>query len=1097
MLDLRASLTVSQGMHCVVASAVMRLFCVPAVSLICLLRFPAAAAETVTTSPPEVLTNLFELRRHAGREPSVVHPFRIVADVIDVDASKGVLVVRDSSGVEFIRAGFTNRDVVPGARVRLEGSGCGVNRHGFGLAVVPGLVVDNDGIHPAVVESGEVFLHAGVNPIRLEWFNRHGDSSLHVEYEGPNLPRQPIPDSALTRAQVDRATGRTNFPTGLNYRCYHGDWEFLPDFRKHRPTKTGVASNFDPRVRTQIETVGLEFNGFIKVPRNGMYTFHVSADDGSRLFIGPAELDISVLTVGPAPVAKVIVPARVLEENNRAWVTIEGTAASVGVWSTGGEVSIRAGDDNIRVEIFDGGNSAPAIAHHGRVRVTGMYEEVLTEEGSIVPGRLMAMNWRAVQPVESSERSAVTNSERTTSVSAGAGVSGTNGFPVLSTAAEVKALSPPLAEQRFPVSIRGVVTAFSSKHTGAVIQDSTRGVFVDLGYLQGGEAIARGEFYQVDGITGPGFFAPSVIAQRITRLGAGQLPKPVRATWGQLMNGSLDTEYAEIDGLVTAIRGRQMVLLMQGGKITVELKDFRPEALLGYENALIRIRGCCLPNFNMVTRKLEAGSLAVSGAALDVLQRAPRDPFDAPRRSIGELLFYDPQAVPFRRLKVSGQVIYSGAGECFLTDGTNGVHVIAKKPDHFGVGDLMDAVGFLELGGHTVELKEAVMRKTGRAALLMPTKLAPDQLLLARYAGTLVQVNATLINHWREASEHVMELQSGFLAFKARIREPRQAVSLPPYGSRLELTGAYAPLGNSAADGTVGAFELLMQTPAGVRVVATPPWWTLKRVLILAGILAALLCGALVWNKELQWKVEVRGRQLETEIRNRQQAELHRAAEAERSRIARDLHDELGTSLTEVSLMASAGLGQFQDEAKIRKRFHAIAEKSRDLVSGLDAIIWAIDPKRNSLQSFADYVASYANELFSSSGITCRLRVQIECGAVALSESERHSLFLAVKEALNNVIRHASATEVDLRLSQLDDHLQILIADNGRGFDWEKIRRGNGLANLQERLQAVGGKRYVESQPGKGTTIKLVVPLGRTANSLPCKEASQARNSTP
>jgi len=248
-------------------------------------------------------------------------------------------------------------------------------------------------------------------------------------------------------------------------------------------------------------------------------------------------------------------------------------------------------------------------------------------------------------------------------------------------------------------------------------------------------------------------------------------------------------------------------------------------------------------------------------------------------------------------------------------------------------------------------------------------------------------------------------------------------------------------------------------------------------MLVLAGILGALLLAVLFWNKELRRKVQVRGRQLELEIRNRQRAELQRAAEAERARIARDLHDELGSGLTEVSLLADAGLAESHGTGKEPLRFHDIAEKARALVSGLDVIVWAIDPKRNSLQSFADYLGRYATELFSASDIVCRFKIPIECDPVTMTEAARHSLFLAVKEALNNVIRHASATEVELQISQSPDRLQVVVTDNGRGFDWNKIQPGDGLANLQARLEALHGQCHIESQAGKGTTVRFSVPL--------------------
>jgi signal transduction histidine kinase len=1062
-------------MYCVVAIRNRRRLSAPAVLLMCALFAGAAGAETVGTPTPQLLTNLFQLRQQADQAVRMLHPFRVVAEVISADATRGVLALRDNSGAEFIRVGFTNREVVPGATIILEGWGCAIKREGFGLAVGPGMVVDNDGIHAATVESGRVFLNAGMAPIRLEWFNRLGELVLGVEYEGPNLPRQPIPEAVLFRATVDRAIRPTNYFAGLDYRYYEGEWERLPNFGKLQPAKTGVAANFDLKVRPRDDNVGLEFTGFIKIAEAGVYTFHVNSDDGGRLFLGAAVSDVRVVSNGPALSAEPTTPSRLLESHNRPWVAFEGTVVSAGIWGAVGELCVRVGDDEIQVEIFDGSGDVSSLPRQGRVRVTGMYEEVQTEAGARVPGRLLVLNWEAVQPIESGEPAAGPERGEATNVLVESGPSGTNGGPVLFTAAEIKALSPEQAQQRLPVSIRGVATL--AMRPFAVIQDSTKGVYVDLSNVRAGEPIRRGEFCQVEGVTGPGLFSPIIVAQRVVRLGVGQMPKPVRATWAQLMNGGLDSDYVEIDGVVTAVQNNRLILLTQGGKIAVELRDFRPEVLPGYEGALIRIRGCCQANFNLTTRKLEAGAVTVGGALVEVLERAPRDLFDAPRRSIGELLFYDPEASPFRRLKISGQVLYSRAGECFLTDGLNGVHVTTRNPSGFEVGELVEAVGFLKVGGHAAELTEAVMRKTGQETLPPPLKLPPEELLQARHASTLVQTEATLINYWREASEHVLELQAGFIAFRARVGNNGPPITLPPEGSRLEVTGVYAAQGMEVGDGTVNGFELLLASAGGIRVLTTPPWWTLQRVLILSGILAALLLAVLIWNKELQWKVQKRGRQLEAEIQNRQQAEMEHAAEAERARIARDLHDELGTGLTELSLLSSASLGAFRDEEKNRTRFRVIAEKARDLVTNLDVIVWAVDPKHNSLQSFADYLESYTRELLSASGIVCRCRMPIECGSVALSGSARHSLLLAIKETLNNALRHAAATEIELAMTPTPDHLEIVITDNGCGFDWKTIKPGHGLTNVQVRLQKLGGQCRIEPQLGRGTKVTLSVPL--------------------
>jgi signal transduction histidine kinase len=197
----------------------------------------------------------------------------------------------------------------------------------------------------------------------------------------------------------------------------------------------------------------------------------------------------------------------------------------------------------------------------------------------------------------------------------------------------------------------------------------------------------------------------------------------------------------------------------------------------------------------------------------------------------------------------------------------------------------------------------------------------------------LVRVQALLVDEWDDPSEKVLELQSGFLVFKARLNnQPRQAPSLR-VGSRLALTGVYAVQGRNPADREINSFELLLNSPAGIRILAKPAWWTLKRLLVLAGVLAAMLSAVLVWNNQLRRQVGERTAQLETAIRNREQAELQRAAEAERSRIARDLHDDLGSGLTEVSLLADRGLGETPGNEKQTERLHAIADKARGLVA--------------------------------------------------------------------------------------------------------------------------------------------------------------------
>jgi signal transduction histidine kinase len=132
--------------------------------------------------------------------------------------------------------------------------------------------------------------------------------------------------------------------------------------------------------------------------------------------------------------------------------------------------------------------------------------------------------------------------------------------------------------------------------------------------------------------------------------------------------------------------------------------------------------------------------------------------------------------------------------------------------------------------------------------------------------------------------------------------------------------------------------------------------------------------------------------------------------------------------------------------------FRGIADKSRELVTALDIIVWAVDPKDNSLESVADYLSDFASEYLSHSEVACRFDIPIAMPSIVLDGRLRHALLLAVKETLNNIERHAHATEVEFRMTFAEDRLEIVISDNGKGFDAKTKRGGNGLKNLSLRL---------------------------------------------
>jgi signal transduction histidine kinase len=151
-------------------------------------------------------------------------------------------------------------------------------------------------------------------------------------------------------------------------------------------------------------------------------------------------------------------------------------------------------------------------------------------------------------------------------------------------------------------------------------------------------------------------------------------------------------------------------------------------------------------------------------------------------------------------------------------------------------------------------------------------------------------------------------------------------------------------------------------------------------------------------------------------------------------------------------------------------------------VKALDEIVWVVDPARDILASMVRYLASYAEEYLTGMNIACRVQIPNSFEDRTVSGQARHHLFLAIKEALNNAVRHGSASEVGLRVRVEDDRLCILITDNGSGFDPSEPSRGHGMANLRERLEQLHGRCEFESSPGEGTSVSLEVPFSALNN---------------
>jgi signal transduction histidine kinase len=204
------------------------------------------------------------------------------------------------------------------------------------------------------------------------------------------------------------------------------------------------------------------------------------------------------------------------------------------------------------------------------------------------------------------------------------------------------------------------------------------------------------------------------------------------------------------------------------------------------------------------------------------------------------------------------------------------------------------------------------------------------------------------------------------------------------------------------------------------------------------------------------------------------------ALEKERVRIARDMHDEVGAKLSRLSLLSEMASQQPEMPPAARGEVAEISETARDTIRSFEEIVWAVNPKNDSLPNLIHYLCRFAEDFFDGSKVQCAFDLPPSIPEVELPTELRHHVFLAAKEALNNVLKHANARQVCVRLKLVGAGFAIEIQDDGRGFasgtPAERAGAGNGLGNMRERMQNVGGQFGLSSEPGKGTHVTLRVP---------------------
>ena len=503
--------------------------------------------------------------------------------------------------------------------------------------------------------------------------------------------------------------------------------------------------------------------GFIQISNAGIYNFNLASDDGGRLYVGNPADRCKVIALGrrSTPELASFESSPAPPQSGR-WTWLEGEVTFAGQNDIGMELELTCGTESVETLVVGGlpAGTANQLLHR-HVRLEGVCDQ-LNDPDQKTAARMVVPS---PDQFQIQDLAGETNAAPLAASNA-----------ILTTARQVQRLKPEQARKKLPVKVKGIIT--QSSPSSVVLQDATGGVFINYSSRDWMNQPRVGDLWELEGRTDPGDFSPVIYATRGKYQGHATLPEPVRPTWDQLMNGSLDAQFVEIRGVVISVAETGMEILTADGKVNVSAVEMRRFYADGqevfvtiqgrldqdavsqsYVGSVVRIRGCVAAVWNSDTRQVSAGEIRLVAAVVSVEDPAPADPFVLPTRRVADLLLFDPRASTLQRTKVTGQVVYARTHEFLLQTGPTGFRALSETPQRLHAGDLVEAVGFPQLGGPSPVLLAAQLRKTGTGPLPVPFQVSDQDLQNDKLDSTVVQIEAVLLSDTFNRGERILELQ--------------------------------------------------------------------------------------------------------------------------------------------------------------------------------------------------------------------------------------------------------------------------------------------------------------------------------------------------
>jgi len=667
-----------------------------------------------------------------------------------------------------------------------------------------------------------------------------------------------------------------------------------------------------------------------------------------------------------------------------------------------------------------------------------------------------------------------------------------NVLPALTNVIQIRELKPEIAAKNLPVLLRGVVTYYDAPLDNLFFQDATAGIFV-LMEAKLGATLKAGQEIELAGVTAPGDFAPIIRSPKIRVLGPGHLPVPHRVNYDQLLTGQEDCQWIEVSGFVRSamVLGdhHYLSLLVDGQRLMVSIQGLTEAGAAALVDTRVRLRGVCSSRFNM-KRQFRAPWLQVSSQA-DVLveEPSPGEPAEVSIARLGQFRSHDNHS---HRSKVSGVVTLQKLdGSFFIQEGEAGLWVRTDHDLKLYPGDRVSVTGYTALGQYTPYLDDCVVQVLGHTKMPVPVSAKLEALLNSPedFDDLLIRVEASLVNRVEGTLRPTLVLQSTNTIFTAIVETPKadeRFNALEP-GSLLALTGVFVaqtpnkwtPHVNRTRERVEQdlslqppeTVEVLLRSSVFLEVLQAPPWWTLTRLLWLIGLLVMVLLAGLGWAVALNRRVRRQTRIIAGKVKREGVLE-------ERDRIAREFHDTLEQELAAITIQLDTVDAHFHEAPETARRLLELARSmTRRSLSEARRSVWDLRSHLLENSDLATALREMIVPLAAASGV--EIIVHSAGKARKLPAVIEHHLLRVAQEALANALKHSGAKKITFALNYEPSQVQFRLGDDGRGFDPATAGQASaghfGLLDMRERVEKIGGRFSLCSQPGQGTEIIITL----------------------